>query len=35
MYEMPGDPLAHANRVPLKVPLTAGEVLGSMLEKSS
>jgi hypothetical protein len=35
MYEMQGDPLAHANRVPLKVPLTAGELLGSMLEKSS
>ena len=35
MYEMPGDPLAHPSRVPLKVPLAAGEVLGSMLEKSS
>jgi hypothetical protein len=35
MYEMQGDPLAHANRVPVKVPLATGEVFGYILEKSS
>jgi hypothetical protein len=34
-HEMPGKRLAHPSRVPLRVPLTAGEVLGSKFEKSS
>jgi hypothetical protein len=34
-HEMPGTRLAHPSRVTLKVPLAAGEVLGSRFEKSS
>ena len=30
--EMPADRLAHASEMPLRVPLTAGEVLGSRFE---